>query len=143
MYDVPQLTEWCDVPSAADFPSIGNVLLEGGSKIRPGAAPLVLKPYQRSSAGVIATELDKSYESPIQHGPRSATDVDTSLARHGSNFGLPIALNLTLLMKGGIGIAEVGLKHAAWVEQHREETEGRVEEVWSEKVGSLRQKASV
>ncbi len=37
----------------------------------------------------------------------TATQADTNLARQGSNFGLPIALNLTMLMEGGIGIVEV------------------------------------
>ena len=35
-------------------------------------------------------------------------DMSTMLARQGSKFGLPIALQLALLMKGGVGIAEVG-----------------------------------
>jgi hypothetical protein len=36
----------------------------------------------------------------------TATDMETNLARQGSNFGLPIALQLAVLMKGGIGIVE-------------------------------------
>jgi hypothetical protein len=38
----------------------------------------------------------------------SATAMETNLARQGSNFGLPIALHLAVLMRGGIGIVEVG-----------------------------------
>jgi hypothetical protein len=37
----------------------------------------------------------------------TATAMETNLARQGSNFGLPIALHLAVLMKGGIGIVEV------------------------------------
>ena len=97
--------DWREVPSAHDFPAIGSVLLEGGSKVRPGAAPFVVKPHQRAPS-------DVGKKGPIQGSSkalpgRSLVDADTNLARHGSNFGLPIALNLTLLMKGGIGIAEV------------------------------------
>ncbi len=33
--------------------------------------------------------------------------MDTSLAKHGSNFGLPIAHHLINLMGGSIGIVEV------------------------------------
>jgi hypothetical protein len=36
-------------------------------------------------------------------------NIETSLAKHGSNFGLPIALALTTLLKGGIGLARVCL----------------------------------
>ena len=39
----------------------------------------------------------------------TATAMETNLARQGSNFGLPIALHLAVLMKGGIGIVEVGV----------------------------------
>ncbi len=38
----------------------------------------------------------------------AATDsMATNLAKHGSNFGLPIALHLVQLMGGSIGIVEV------------------------------------
>ena len=33
--------------------------------------------------------------------------METNLARQGSNFGLPIALHLTVLMQGSIGLVEV------------------------------------
>ena len=56
--------------------------------------PYVVQPQQRAGDSKASKDL-------------RSVDVDTSLARQGSNFGLPIALNLAMLMGGGIGIIEV------------------------------------
>ena len=44
---------------------------------------------------------------PSQVSPALSLTMDTNLARQGSNFGLPIALQLVKLMEGGVGILEV------------------------------------
>lgn len=44
--------------------------------------------------------------------PSTALPLDTELARRGSNFGLPIALQLTALLGGSVGL--VSVRDAAW-----------------------------
>ena len=80
----------------SDVPAVGMVLLE--SQDVASSSVVVVKQHQRTAA-----EPDES----ASKGSHSATDVETNLARQGSNFGLPIALNLTILMGGAIGITEV------------------------------------
>jgi hypothetical protein len=76
------------VRAASEFPEVG-IVLDSSLVLQVPATPGV-----------------------IRRRPRLTTSVDdmvTSLARQGSNFGLPIALQLALLMKGGIGLARVRL----------------------------------
>lgn len=47
--------------------------------------------------------------SVIGTGRSDSYSSGTAFARQGSNFGLPIALNLAKLMNGGIGIVQVRL----------------------------------
>ena len=51
----------------------------------------------------------RSDRTVTRHSKISVHDADTHAARHGSNFGLPIALHLTKLMQGSIGITEVNV----------------------------------
>ena len=99
----PLVLDWSTLPQMTDFPGIGSVLSEGSSKVQPATA--LLTATQRNGAGSSSAALGKP--SPSQSRSQTSADMDTRLARHGSNFGLPIALNLTRLMQGGIGIAEV------------------------------------
>ena len=80
--------------TARAFPSIGRVLRDRDDTL------------SRSASGDGA-----SVRTASLLGPGGAAAIDTAMARHGSNFGLPIALHLVRLMKGSVGISEVGV---AW-----------------------------
>ena len=67
----------------------------------------------RGSSGVVEVVGGAGGDDDDTRGSDSTTQLDTNLARQGSNFGLPIALHLTILMHGGIGIIEVGLARLA------------------------------
>ena len=94
---------------ARDFPTLGiagNVLVD---------TPLGGVSARGKPTGSLARVLNDSSSASSDSEPSDcnvvASDMDTRLARQGSKFGLPIALQLTLLMKGGIGIAEVRSPH--------------------------------
>ncbi len=79
--------DWTAMYSATEFPDVGRVIdhaLAGSGPSTPGTGTSSRRKIHYSSS-----------------------DMSTHMARQGSNFGLPIALQLTLLMKGGIGLARV------------------------------------
>ncbi len=94
LFDPLQETDWSTIADASAFAGIGAVLSMPSSAIR--------KPGREASGKINTRTSDRRRSSfTLPNG------ADTNLARQGSNFGLPIALQLTLLMKGAIGIAEV------------------------------------
>ncbi len=94
---VALLSDWSKVPKSSEFPSLGLVLVEGQQGVSRSSA--------KAHSHAAAPTSDGDHEG--SSAGKSMRNIDTNLARQGSNFGLPIALNLTRLMQGGIGIVEV------------------------------------
>ena len=93
--------------TASDFPTLGWLKQVEEGEVDSGRH----RPAGQADPTVaVATGRRKVLSNPSNPAkPHVAVDDDmsTMLARQGSRFGLPIALQLSLLMKGGIGIVEV------------------------------------
>jgi hypothetical protein len=93
---------------ASCFPGIKLVHEE--SSVRKMRRPS--EAARRPSMSLLRRRESKSWVTPLQASvgaptPSNVMHLDTELARKGSNFGLPIALQLTKLMRGAVGIVSV------------------------------------
>ena len=95
--------DWSSLWEAKQFPEIGNVVDGAGSTFGVTA----VEHRVDASVSQVTNANAGNGGSGNAHGSSTTTDAETNLARRGSNFGLPIALHITILMKGSIGIAEV------------------------------------
>ncbi len=109
--------DWDTVISAQQLPSVGSTVSEAPAIIPEGCAV----EDTSSAAGIVVPPVTGLHEAAegrrnsqlagASTVPRQAsslvTDEDTRIAKKGSNFGLPIALHLTALMRGGIGLLRV------------------------------------
>ena len=61
----------------------------------------------RVSAARASSESQDADRQSCSRGVSTTMPLDTELARRGSNFGLPIALQLTTLLGGSVGLVSV------------------------------------
>jgi hypothetical protein len=113
--------------TASSFPGIKLVHEESSVRKMRRPSEMVRRPSEMGRRPSMAgkrresrswiTALQTSVQPAQASTPAPSTAVtpsmhlDTELARKGSNFGLPIALQLTKVMGGAVGIVSVGCCH--------------------------------
>ncbi len=119
--------DWGTMLTAATFPEISVPhehssvrTLKRTTPSNPVAMPYVVPPVLQGTPSTVHPSMrtlkSRSSSAKIQLPPLVAAppgpaptpqQLDTELARKGSNFGLPIALQLTRVMGGAVGIVSV------------------------------------